>query len=169
MNSEFPSQTSLKILIMREKNTQLINYSNILKKTKSDRLLLKPNNDKNLKLLVGKFVNFTNESLEGPEVGASVRWFLKSHKKVRVFSCVMDKFVANEPIYKESIIKELREFSYKTITTIIDESITRKYLINTFNGGKKIKLLKPSEQLIIDLLNWNILRFSKIDTNEIFK
>ena len=81
----------------------------------------------------------------------------------------MDKFVANEPIYKESIIKELREFSYKTITTIIDESITRKYLINTFNGGKKIKLLKPSEQLIIDLLNWNILRFSKIDTNEIFK
>ena len=81
----------------------------------------------------------------------------------------MDKFVANEPIYKESIIKDLREFSYKTITTIIDESITRKYLTNTFNGGKKIKLLKPSEQLIIDLLNWNILRFSKIDTNEIFK
>ncbi len=81
----------------------------------------------------------------------------------------MDKFVANEPIYKESIIKDLREFSYKTVTTIIDESITRKYLTNTFNGGKKIKLLKPSEELIIDLLNWNILRFSKINTNEIFK
>ena len=125
--------------------------------------------DKNLKLLVGKFVDFTNESLENPEVGASIRWFLKSHKKVRVFSCIMDKFVANEPIYKESIIKDLREFSYKTVTTIIDESITRKYLTNTFNGGKKIKLLKPSEELIIDLLNWNILRFSKIDTNEIFK
>ena len=81
----------------------------------------------------------------------------------------MYKFLANEPIYKESIIKDLREFSYKTVTTIIDESITRKYLTNTFNGGKKIKLLKPSEELIIDLLNWNILRFSKINTNEIFK
>ena len=154
---------------MREKNTQPINYYNILKKIKSDRLILKPNNDKNLKLLIGKFVNFTSESLDNPEVGTSIKWFLKSHKKVRVFSCIMDKFVANEPIYKESIIKDLREFSYKTITTIIDESITRKYLTNTFNGGKKIKLLKPSEELIIDLLNWNILRFSKIDTNEIFK
>ena len=154
---------------MKEKNTQLINYNNILKKIDTDRLILKPNNDKNLKLLVGKFVNFTSESLDNPKVGSSIKWFLKSHKKVRVFSCIMDKFVANEPIYKESIIKDLREFSYKTITTIIDESITRKYLTNTFNGGKKIKLLKPSEELIIDLLNWNILRFSKIDTNEIFK
>ena len=117
---------------MKEKNTQLINYSNILKKIKSDRLLLKPNNDKNLKLLVGKFVNFTNESLESPEVGASVRWFLKSHKKVKVFSSIMDKFVANEPIYKESIIKDLREFSYKTITTIIDESI-HKFHSNKLN------------------------------------
>ena len=117
---------------MKDKNTQLINYNNILKKIKSDKLVLKPNNEKNLKLLVRKFADFTNESLENPEVGASIRWFLKSHKKVRVFSCIMDKFVANEPIYKESIIKELREFSYKTITTIIDESITRKYLINTF-------------------------------------
>lgn len=154
---------------MKDKNTQLINYNNILKKIKSDKLVLKPNNEKNLKLLVGKFADFTNESLENPEVGASIKWFLKSHKKVRVFSCIMSKFVANEPIYKESIIKDLREFSYKTVTTIIDESITRKYLTNTFNGGKKIKLLKPSEELIIDLLNWNILRFSKIDTNEIFK
>ena len=81
----------------------------------------------------------------------------------------MEKYVTNEPIYKESIIKDLREFSYKTIITIIDESITRGYLKNTFNNGKKIKLLEPSEELIIDLLNWNILRFSKINTNEIFK
>ena len=154
---------------MKEKNTQLINYNNILKKINSDKLILKPNNDKNLKLLIGKFGNFTNESLDGPEVGTSIKWFLKSHKKVRVFSCVMAKYVANEPIYKESIIRDLSEFSYKTITTIIDESITRKYLKNTFNDGKKIKLLRPSEELIIDLLNWNILRFSKINTNEIFK
>ena len=154
---------------MKEKKTSQVNYSNILKKIKSDKLLLKPNNEKNLKLLIGKFGSFTSESLDGPDVGISIRWFFKSHKRVRVFSIIMEKYVTNEPIYKESIIKDLREFSYKTIITIIDESITRGYLKNTFNNGKKIKLLEPSEELIIDLLNWNILRFSKINTNEIFK
>tara|TARA_B100001057_G_C22318441_1_gene744786 strand:- start:137 stop:601 length:465 start_codon:yes stop_codon:yes gene_type:complete len=154
---------------MKEKNIPQLSYSNILKKIMSEKLKLKPNNDKNLKLLIGKFGNFTNESLNGPEVASSIKWFLKSHKRVKVFTNIMKKFVKDEPIYKESIIKNLTEFSYKTITTIIDESITRGYLKNNFNYGKKIKLLQPSEQLIIDLLNWNILRFSKIDTGEIFK
>ena len=84
----------------------------------------------------------------------------------------MNKYSLNEDIYKESVIKDLREFSYKTVATIIDESITREYIKYTLSDDKKIKkikLLEPSEKLIIDLLNWNILRFSKIDTSKIFR
>ena len=74
---------------MKEKKTSQVSYSNILKKIKSDKLLLKPNNERNLKLLIGKFGSFTSESLDGPDVGISIRWFFKSHKRVRVFSIIM--------------------------------------------------------------------------------
>lgn len=154
------------------KTKNIINYNNILRKIIPEKLLLKPNNEKNLKILIHKFTNFTNESFEGPNVGSSIKWFLKSHKRVRVFSNIMNKYSLNEDIYKESVIKDLREFSYKTVATIIDESITREYIKYTLSDDKKIKkikLLEPSEKLIIDLLNWNILRFSKIDTNKIFR
>ena len=117
---------------MKEKNTQPINYSNILKKIKSDRLLLKPNNDKNLKLLVGKFVNFTNESLESPEVGASIRWFLKSHKKVRVFSCIMEAVLS----------KDAAQISIEFLTPELQAKVLKSMVFTRFCKNDPLKFIQ---------------------------
>ena len=74
-------------------------------------------------------------------------------------------FNANEnqkSIYKEEVSKQLPEYSYKTIATIIDEGLKKGYFVNLQSSGvnktkdKKIHNIRPSEELIIDFINWNI-------------
>ena len=61
--------------------------------------------------------------------------------------------------YKETIIKELRIYSYKTISNIIDDALGKnyiKYVKNNSNDEKKIKRLIPSSRLVAAFVNWNM-------------
>ena len=65
----------------------------------------------------------TNEDEE------SVAWWLKSIKRYRVLISIMNAYCQNEfSTYKEAIIKELRIYSYKTVSNIIDEALDNHQL-----------------------------------------
>jgi len=79
-------------------------------------------------------------------------------------------FDANEntqSIYKEEIAKRLPEYSYKTVANIIDEGLDKGYYVklaprNNMIKNLKIRNIRPSEDLVIDFMNWNIDLISTI-------
>ena len=99
---------------------------------------------------------------------SSLKWCMSTVKKAKVFTLI---FQANEngvPIYKEEIAKKLPEYSYKTIATIVDEGVEKGYYVpldpytNKTVMDKKIKNIRPSEEIVTDFLNWNIQRISTV-------
>jgi hypothetical protein len=99
---------------------------------------------------------------------SALKWCMSTVKKAKVFTLI---YQANEngiPIYKEEISKKLPEYSYKTIATIIDEGIERGHYLpmqpmsKSIVKDKKIKNIRPSEEVVTAFLNWNIDRIVTI-------
>ena len=105
--------------------------------------------------------------LKYQEDKSGIKWIFSSIKKYKVF---LIKFEANElgeEIYKEKISSKLPEYSYKTIAQIIDDGIKRNFFIKLEARAKKTKDLKirnvrPSENLIIEFINWKIELLSSV-------
>ena len=99
---------------------------------------------------------------------SSLKWCMSTVKKAKVFTLI---FQANEnglAIYKEEIAKKLPEYSYKTIATIVDEGVEKGYYLplepytNNAVKDKKIKNIRPSEEIVTAFLNWNIKRITTV-------
>lgn len=108
--------------------------------------------------------NFILENVNSP----ILRWCMSTIKKTKVFTLVHYANENNLPIYKEDIAKKLPEYSYKTIATIVDEGIEKGYFVamdpyQNSVADKKIKNIRPSEELVIEFLNWSI---DRIKTND---
>ena len=92
----------------------------------------------------------------------SVKWCFSSQKKLKIFLIIFDANENLKSIYKEEIAKKLPEYSYKTIATIIDEGLSKGYFVNLKSSDvdkiedKKIHNIRPSEELTVDFINWNI-------------
>ena len=90
-----------------------------------------------------------------------LKWVFSTVKRFKIFLAI---FYANETgnqIYKEEISKKIPEYSYKTISKIIDEGYEKGIYVSLEPDGTngtdaKIKNIRPSEELIIDFLNWSI-------------
>jgi len=97
-----------------------------------------------------------------------LNWTFSTIKKFKIF---LEIFYANEKgeeIYKEEIAKKIPEYSYKTISKIIDDGIAKGIFTSLEPDGSigtdaKIKNIRPSEELMIDFLNWAINVFSLIN------
>ena len=97
--------------------------------------------------------------LNDTDVNDCLNWFLKSMKKYKLLLTIMDLYNTNSSTYKEEMIKNLSMYSHKTILKIIDEALSKKYIVYKTNNGSndyKKKLIKPSTELLIAYLNWNI-------------
>ena len=98
-----------------------------------------------------------------------LRWIFSTVKKFKIF---LEIFYANEKgeeIYKEQIAKKVPEYSYKTISKIIDDGNAQGVYVALEADGvsgsdAKIKNIRPSEELMIDFLNWSINIFELLDT-----
>ncbi|MFL2889674.1 MAG: hypothetical protein ACJZ4O_02360 [Pelagibacteraceae bacterium] len=95
----------------------------------------------------------------------SMQWCMSTIKKLKVFTVIFHANENNEFIYKEEIAKKLPEYSYKTIATIVDEGIEKGYytaMDPIYNDikDKKIKNIRPSEELLVAFFNWSIDRIS---------
>ena len=97
-----------------------------------------------------------------------LRWCFSTIKKFKVFLEISYANEAGKEIYKEEIAKKIQEYSYKTISKIIDEGHAKGYYVNLKPDGEsgtdaKIKNIRPSEDLVVDFLNWNIRVCSSIN------
>ena len=93
----------------------------------------------------------------------ALKWCLSTVKKAKVFTIIYRANETGASIYKEEISKKLTEYSYKTIATIIDEGVERGYYVPQDPDlkkikDKKIKNIRPSDEVTIAFMNWNIER-----------
>ncbi|MDB4232579.1 hypothetical protein N9788_00620 [Candidatus Pelagibacter sp.] len=91
----------------------------------------------------------------------SIKWCFSSIKKLKVFLIIFEANELGEEIYKEKISSLLPEYSYKTVAQIVDDGIKKKFFIKLEARGQKSKDLKirnvrPSEEVIIEFINWKI-------------
>jgi len=124
-----------------------------------DHLNVKIDSPKKLKNLFYNTNEFMTNRLNDTDVNDCLNWFLKSMKKYKLLLTIMDLYNTNSSTYKEEMIKNLSMYSHKTILKIIDEALSKKYIVYKTNNGSndyKKKLIKPSTELLIAYLNWNI-------------
>ena len=92
---------------------------------------------------------------------ASIKWCFSTQKKIKVFLIIFDANENSKSIYKEEVAKKLSEYSYKTVASIIDEGIDKKFYENlpprnNVSKDLKIRNIRPSEDLVVEFINWNI-------------
>ena len=122
----------------------------------------------NFKIL-GKSISLTFREIYNNQVESErLKWTFSTVKKFKIF---LEIFYANEKgeeIYKEEISKKIPEYSYKTISKIIDEGYAKGVYLSLKPDGEvgtdaKIKNIRPSEELMVDFLNWSINIFSLLN------
>ena len=91
----------------------------------------------------------------------AMKWCLSTEKKLQVFLLIFEANELGKEIYKESISSQLSEYSYKTVASIIDEGLDKGYYEklaprSDLTTDLKISNIRPSEELVIDFINWNI-------------
>ena len=122
----------------------------------------------NFKIL-GNAVSLTFREIYNSQVESQqLRWVFSTVKRFKIF---LEIFYANErglEIYKEEIAKRVPEYSYKTISKIIDDGRAKGIYVPLKPDGEsgtdnKIKNIRPSEELMIDFLNWAIHVFELLN------
>ena len=122
----------------------------------------------NFKIL-GNAVSLTFREIYNNQVESQqLRWIFSTVKRFKIF---LEIFYANErgeEIYKEEIAKKIPEYSYKTISKIIDDGHAKGIYVSLEPDGEtgtdaKIKNIRPSEELMVDFLNWSINIFELVN------
>ena len=126
-------------------------------------------NNKNFKLF-GDAVSIGFRELYNSQIESDqLKWCFSTVKRFKVF---LEVFHANEKgdqVYKEEIAKRVPEYSYKTISKIIDDGYAKGIYVSLKPDGKsgtdaKIKNIRPSEELMADFLNWSINIFQLVNS-----
>ena len=139
----------------------------IFKKVNVEKLPFKINHEK-LNELGVDIAEELHNVFSGNNMCQALKWCLSTVKKAKVFTLIYQANELGLPIYKEEIAKKLPEYSYKTIATIVDEGVEKGYYVpldpitNKSIKDKKIKNIRPSEDIVTDFLNWNIKRISTV-------
>ena len=91
----------------------------------------------------------------------AMKWCLSTEKRIKVFLLIFESNQLGKEIYKEKIANKLPEYSYKTVAQIIDEGIEKNFFINLpprahIVKDAKVRNIRPSEELVIEFINWHI-------------
>ena len=91
----------------------------------------------------------------------AMKWCFSTAKKMRVFLLIFEANELGKEIYKEKVSNHLPEYSYKTIAQIIDDGIDKGYFVKldpraNKKSDSKIRNIRPSEDLVVEFINWNI-------------
>ena len=98
-----------------------------------------------------------------------LKWVFSTVKKFKIFLAIFYANEKGEQVYKEEIAKKIPEYSYKTISKIIDDGHIKGIYIALEPDGDnvtdaKIKNIRPSEELMVDFLNWAIHVFKLLNS-----
>jgi len=135
-------------------------YKLILKKIELGNLNLELDSPEKLKQLLVNINKFMTKRLEDSESEDCLKWFLKTMKKYQLLLTIMNLYSENSSTYKEELIKKLNKYSHKTVLHIIDEALSKKFIIYKKSNDNKKKLIEPSAELLIAYMNWNIKHIS---------
>ena len=99
--------------------------------------------------------------LKYEEDKSGLKWVFSSIKKYKVFLVIFEANELGQEIYKEKISSKLPEYSYKTIAQIVDEGLSKNIFLKLkarVNESKDLKIrnVRPSEDVIIEFVNWKI-------------
>ena len=91
----------------------------------------------------------------------AMKWCLSTEKRMKVFLLIFESNQLGKEIYKEKIANKLPEYSYKTVAQIIDEGIDKNFFVNlppraNIVKDTKVRSIRPSEDLVIEFINWHI-------------
>ena len=91
----------------------------------------------------------------------AMKWCLSTEKKMKVFLLIFESNQLGKEIYKEKIANKLPEYSYKTVAQIIDEGTKKNFFVNLpprahIVKDAKVRNIRPSEELVIEFINWHI-------------
>ena len=97
----------------------------------------------------------------------AMKWCLSTEKKMKVFLLIFEANEQGREIYKENISSQLPEYSYKTIAQIVDQGIAKGFFLKLSPRrcemkDSKIRNIRPSEELVVEFMNWNIDLISTI-------
>ena len=140
----------------------------VFSKLKLEKLPFKLKQD-NFKILGNAISLAFREIYNNQNKSDQLKWCFSTVKRFKIF---LEIFYANEKgqeIYKEEISKKIPEYSYKTISKIIDEGHEKGIYVSLKPDGEigtdaKIKNIRPSEELMVDFLNWSIKILDLLNT-----
>ena len=97
----------------------------------------------------------------------AIKWCFSSIKKLKVFLIIFEANELGTEIYKEKISSKLPEYSYKTVAQIVDEGVSKQIFLKLrarINKSKDLKIrnVRPSEDIIIEFVNWKIELLSSV-------
>tara|TARA_B100000795_G_C22674304_1_gene389198 strand:+ start:317 stop:790 length:474 start_codon:yes stop_codon:yes gene_type:complete len=148
-------------------NKQREREERIFSKLKLEKLPFKIKKE-NFKTL-GNAVSLAFHEIYNNQVESNqLKWVFSTVKRFKIFLAI---FYANEKgqeIYKEEIAKKIPEYSYKTISKIIDDGHEKGIYVSLEPDGEigtdaKIKNIRPSEELMVDFLNCSINIFDLLN------
>ncbi len=148
-------------------NKQREREERIFSKLKLEKLPFKIKKE-NFKTL-GNAVSLAFHEIYNNQVESNqLKWVFSTVKRFKIFLAI---FYANEKgqeIYKEEIAKKIPEYSYKTISKIIDDGHAKGIYVSLEPDGEigtdaKIKNIRPSEELMVDFLNCSINIFDLLN------
>ena len=148
-------------------NTQKEREERIYSKLQLEKLPFKLKKE-NFKIL-GNAISLAFHEIYNNQVKSEqLRWVFSTVKRFRIFLTIFYANEKGEEIYKEEIAKRVPEYSYKTISKIIDDGNAKGIYVGLRPDGDsgtdaKIKNIRPSEELMIDFLNWSINIFKLLD------
>ena len=148
-------------------NRQKERETRIFSELKLEKLPFKLKQE-NFKIL-GNAISLAFREINNNQVDSvQLKWTFSTIKRFKIF---LEIFYANEKgeeVYKEEIAKKVPEYSYKTISKIIDDGHAKGIYVALKPDGEagtdaKIKNIRPSEELMIDFLNWSINIFELLN------
>ena len=145
------------------------NYLKIINNINQESLNFKLDSEEKLSALLFNVNEFMVKRLEANKLDECLTFFIQNMKRYRVLTCIMETYSDNaNSIYKEEIVKKLRVYSYKTISSIIDDALEKGYIkyINrniSDNGERKIKRFRPTSTLVSNYLNWTIINVANFN------
>jgi hypothetical protein len=99
----------------------------------------------------------------------AMKWCLSTEKKMKVFLLIFEANEQGIEVYKENISNQLPEYSYKTVAEIVDQGIAKGFFVKLAPRkcdmkDSKIRNIRPSEDLVVEFMNWNIDLISTISS-----
>ena len=144
---------------LKRNERTLKNYLKIVGSINQENLNFKLDTEEKLDLLLKSINKFMIQRLEASQSDECFTYFLQNMKRYRIMTSIMEAYSINSgATYKEEIIKKLRIYSYKTISSIIDDCLERgyiKYVNSSANNSekKKIKKFRPTSTLVTNYIN----------------